>query len=37
MCEDQVEVAFVLVGDYLGKATGRLVGVDGGLSGAFLR
>jgi rhamnulose-1-phosphate aldolase/alcohol dehydrogenase len=34
---DQAEAFFLLVGDRLGKTTGQVIGVDGGLHEAFLR
>ena len=35
--EDQAEAAFLLVGGSLGKTTGQIISVDGGLTEAFLR
>jgi NAD(P)-dependent dehydrogenase (short-subunit alcohol dehydrogenase family) len=35
--EDQAEAAFLLVSNRLGKTTGQVISVDGGLSDAFLR
>ncbi len=35
--EDQAEAAYLLAGDKLGKTTGQIISVDGGLHEAFLR
>jgi len=35
--DDQAEAYFLLVGNRLGKTTGQIIAVDGGLHEAFLR
>jgi enoyl-[acyl-carrier-protein] reductase (NADH) len=35
--DDQAEAVFLLVSGRLGKTTGQILHVDGGLEGAFLR